>query len=66
MTTVTEIKQAILNLSKTEYAQLIEWLYELEEEAWDKEVETDSAAGRLEFLKAEADAAKQSGTLEEL
>lgn len=66
MTTVTEIKQAILNLSKTEYAKLIEWLYELEEEAWDKEVEADSAAGRLEFLKAEADAAKQSGALEEL
>lgn len=66
MATVTEIKQAIMGLSRAEYDQLIEWLYELEEEAWDKKIEADSAAGRLDFLKAEAEAAKHGGTLEQL
>ena len=42
MTTVEELKQAILNLP-----------------------EADSASGKLDFLKARAEAAKRSGTLEE-
>ena len=66
MSTVQEIKQAILNLPKSEYAEIIEWLYELEEEGWDRQIEEDAAAGRLDFLKAQAEEAKRNGTLSDL
>ena len=66
MSTVPEIKQAILNLPKSEYAEIIEWLYELEEEEWDRQIEEDAAAGRLDFLKAQAEEAKRNGTLSDL
>jgi len=66
MATVPEIKEAILNLSQQEYDQLIEWLYELEELEWDRQIEADSSAGRLDSLRAEAERAKANGTLEDL
>ncbi len=66
MMTVPEIKQAILDLPKAEYAKIIEWLYELEEEEWDRQIEADAAAGRLDFLKARVEEAKRNGTLEDL
>ena len=51
MMTVAEIKQAILSLPKSEYAELIQWLNELEWDEWDRQIEADSAAGKLDFLK---------------
>ena len=67
MSTTAEIKQAILDLPKSEYAEIIEWLHELEEEEeWDRQIEEDVPAGRLDFLKAEVEQAKQEGTLKEL
>jgi hypothetical protein len=39
---------------------------ELDWEKWDREIEADSAAGKLDFLIEEAKAAKASGTLREL
>ena len=61
--TVTEIQQAIIDLPKAEYAELLEWLTELESDEWDKEIEEDAKAGRLDFLKSRALKAKRDGTL---
>lgn len=66
MTTADEIKQAVLNLPAAEYAKVLDWLHELAEEAWDKQIEEDILAGRLDFLAAEAEKAKRDGTLREL
>lgn len=66
MSSVTEIKQAILELSKAEYAEIVEWLNELEEEAWDRQIEEDAKSGKLDALAAEAWEAKANGTLMEL
>ncbi len=66
MPTVLEIKQSILNLSETEYAEIIEWLYEQEEAEWDRQIEADAAAGKLDSLKAQARDAKQNGALVDL
>ena len=67
--TVTEIKQAILNLPKDDFADVAEWLYELCEcdwEKWDRQLEADVASGRLDFLAAEALEARRNGTLTDL
>ena len=55
-----------LGLSEAEYAKIIDWLHELAAEAWDREIEVDAKAGRLDFLKAEVEQAKREGTLREL
>ena len=61
--TVAEIKQAILDLPRAEYAELVEWLDELAEDPWDRQIEEDSKAGKLDFLKAQAQEAKEKGEL---
>ena len=66
MQTVSQIKQAILDLPIPEYTEMIEWLYELgerESEEWDRQFEEDVKAGRLDFLKERALEAKRNGTL---
>ncbi len=66
MTTADEIKQAVLGLPETEYAKLMDWLHELAEEAWDKQIGEDIKAGKLDFLKAEVEQAQGEGTLKDL
>ena len=61
MSTVEEIKSAISALSKEDYTHLREWLSEKDWEQWDKEIEGDSASGKLDFLMEEAVAEKNRG-----
>ena len=63
MPTVAEIQHAILNLPRVEYAEIVEWLHELEEEEWDRKIEADAKTGRLDALATEAWEAKAKGTL---
>ena len=66
MSTVSEIQQAIISLSKSDYAQLRRWLNEYDWEEWDQQIEADSDDGKLDFLVAQATEAKRNGTLEDL
>ena len=66
MATVADIKQAIIDLPEDEYRQLASWLREYDWEAWDRQIEEDSANGKLDQLAAQAEAAKQQGTLKDL
>jgi hypothetical protein len=56
MGTVTEIQQAITQLSATEQRQLARWFEEALEDAWDAQIEKDVKAGRLDDLVAQAEA----------
>ena len=67
MTTISEIQQAIIRLSKSDFTQLRRWLNEYEDwEEWDRQIETDSDEGKLDFLVAQATEAKRHDTLEDL
>lgn len=60
--TVEAIKEEIAHLSEQERKQLSDWLEELEEQAWDREMERDfSPGGRGEHLLAEVEAAIDAG-----
>ncbi len=63
MTSVAEIKQAILSLSEEDYAEIVDWFYSLEEEEWDRQIEEDAVSGKFDFFKAEVDEAIRNGTL---
>jgi hypothetical protein len=54
MGSVKEIEEAVLRLSAAELAAFRVWLAELDAEAWDRQIEDDVAAGRLDALADEA------------
>lgn len=58
-----EIKSAVDALSPSELAELATYIRERDSAAWDAQIEQDAAAGKLDFLFEEADAARTSGTL---
>ena len=66
MASITKIQEEILALSETDYQQLRQWLNELDKDEWDRQIEADSNAGRLDFLIDEAHEAKEKGTLKNL
>ena len=66
MSTVEEIKSAISTLSREDYIHLREWFSEKDWEQWDKEIERDSASGKLDFLMEEAATEKNQGRLSKL
>jgi hypothetical protein len=66
MSKVEENKAAIEALPEDEYVQLRKWFSEKDWQKWDKEVEEDSEAGRLDFLIKEALEEKESGKLKDL
>lgn len=67
---VVEIKQAIRSLTPDEVAEVAEWLQDLNvdqsEDEWDRQIEADAAAGRLDVLKERVDRARAAGTLRDL
>jgi hypothetical protein len=66
MSTVEEIKAAIEQLPPSDIARLRHWLQEKDWDEWDQQIEADSAAGKLDFLIADALDEKTKGTLGEL
>ena len=54
MTTVQEIKDAIEHLPSSLFSRIHDWIVEKDWEAWDEQVESDSKAGKLDFLIDEA------------
>jgi hypothetical protein len=54
MSTIQEIEQAIRQLSPEELAAFRVWFREFDAGMWDKQLEEDVAAGRLDKLADEA------------
>ena len=66
MTKITEIKDAIMALPETDYRELRQWFSELDWNKWDREIEADSRAGKLDFLISEALDEKEKGRLKKI
>jgi len=60
MSRVEEIEQAIDGLSAEEFRRLAEWMREREQELWDRQMDEDSASGKLDALFDEAEAESQT------
>jgi hypothetical protein len=63
MTQVEKIQVAIESLSLEDYARLRQWFLERDWEEWDKQIEVDSKARKLDFLIKEAFVGKAKGNL---
>jgi hypothetical protein len=54
MTRVEQLEQEIAKLNPDEFAQLREWLLEQDWADWDRQIEHDGAAGKLDEVMRQA------------
>jgi len=66
MITLDELKKVVSELSEQEYVQFRHWFTERDWQCWDRQIEADSEAGKLDFLVKEALDAKRTNKLSEL
>lgn len=58
---IGEIEKAIEQLPPEEVGSLLSWLAEYHARLWDRQIEDDLEAGRLDALLAEVDAEYEAG-----
>ena len=63
---VKEIEAAIGQLPAKDVTELLSWLAEHHAEVWDKQIEYDLEAGRLDALLAEVDKEYEAGLAQPL
>ena len=63
MNKLEDLEMVIDALPEAEYAELRRWFLQRDWAKWDRQIEADSAAGRLDFLTQEAQEAKARETL---
>ena len=66
MLKIEELEATIESLSEEEYTRLREWFSERDWEKWDRQIEADSASGKLDFLVKEVIDEKIRGKIKEL
>lgn len=66
MTKLEDIEKAVATLSTEERAKLRAWLDELDEQAWDDQIERDAKAGKLDKIEARAIANLAAGRVRDL
>jgi hypothetical protein len=66
MGTVESIEKAVAALPPSELAQFRHWFAEFDSAAWDRQIEQDAKAGKLDALAAEALADFSAGSPREL
>ena len=66
MSTVPEIEAAIQKLSPVELEEFRKWFQDFDADAWDRQLETDVEAGRLDGLADEALADLRKGQCRDL
>ncbi|AUB84310.1 hypothetical protein [Candidatus Thiodictyon syntrophicum] len=54
MTSISEIEIAVANLSRQDLSAFRDWFQEFDADAWDRQLEADVSAGRLDMLAEEA------------
>jgi hypothetical protein len=65
MSRVEEIETAIDGLPPAEYRRIVQWFRAREQKRWDNQLDSDSAAGKLDLLFDEAESESAKGLLRE-
>ena len=65
MSRVEEIEAAIEGLPPAEYRRIVHWFRVREQKRWDDQLDSDSAAGKLDLLFDEAESESAQGLLRE-
>jgi hypothetical protein len=62
---VEEIEAAINRLAPEEFRRIADWFHALEQARWDRQMDRDSSAGKLDFLFDEAESDSAQGAVRE-
>ena len=60
------MEQAITELTPVEFREFALWFMDYDQTIWEKEIEEDAKAGRLNFLSSEAADERKAGKLKNL
>jgi hypothetical protein len=63
---VEKIEEQIAQLDNASFSKLRDWFIEFDQSQWDKQIETDSNAGKLDFLINAALVEHQAGKTRDL
>ncbi len=63
---IEELEKEVLKFSRKELSAFREWFVEFDSDEWDRQIEADIQAGKLEILVAEALTAHKRGESREL
>jgi hypothetical protein len=66
MSKIDDLKMEVEKLPREEFTEFFRWLADKDSEMWDEEIESDSGAGKLDFLVRGAREAKSKGELKAL
>lgn len=66
MSYVEELESKIMALPKQDFTQLRNWMLDLDEAQWDRQIASDFKAGKLNHLIATAKAEMAAGSAREL
>jgi hypothetical protein len=66
MTRIEEIEHAVSSLPSDEYNKFRQWFLERDWTDWDRQLEADGTAGKLDFLCREAMEENKAGKLKAL
>ena len=66
MSELEELEKRVRSLSAEELARFRAWFYEFDHQLWDRQIETDSNASKLDQLAAEALADYKAGKAREV
>jgi hypothetical protein len=58
---VVELEQAVSSLPPRDFVEFSKWFEEFAADQWDKQIESDVAAGKLDHLASKADDAYNAG-----
>jgi hypothetical protein len=58
---VQELESEVTRLSKQDLTAFVQWFEDFIADSWDKQIETDVAAGKLDHLAKQADAQFEAG-----
>lgn len=63
VTRLEELEMAVESLPENEYGRFRQWFLERDWERWNRQIEADSASGKLDYLVREAREGKKAGKL---
>jgi hypothetical protein len=66
MTELERLEKSVARLSAEDLARFREWFVELDAQLWERQIERDASAGRLDDLIAEAMEEYRSGRTREI
>lgn len=63
---ITELEQAVTQLSEKDFARFREWFEEYEAKLWDEQIERDAKSGKLDKIAEQALQDYRAGKAKEL